>query len=136
MNKMTATVSRVIVAAALMTAAGSTMARAGDATLVARVPFDFIVGNTRLPAGSYTVRTVGDENDVLWIESADGKRRVTTQTIAYSPRETSETAQLVFEKFDDQYFLSRIAPDGGEAREIILTPARMEREIQAIALNP
>jgi hypothetical protein len=79
---------------------------------------------------------VGDENDVLWIESADGKRRVTTQTIAYSPRETSETAQLVFEKFDDQYFLSRIAPDGGEAREIILTPARMEREIQAIALNP
>ena len=92
--------------------------------------------DTRLPAGSYTVRTVGDENDVLWIESADGKRRVTTQTIAYSPRETSETAQLVFEKFDDQYFLSRIAPDGGEAREIILTPARMEREIQAIALNP
>jgi hypothetical protein len=136
MNKMTATMSRVIVAAALMTAAASTMARAGDTKLVARVPFDFIVGDKLLPAGSYTISTVGEDNDVLWIESADGKQQATTQTIAYAPNDTPQQAQLEFEKFDDQYFLKRITPDGSEAREIVLTPSRMEKEIQAVALNP
>jgi hypothetical protein len=38
---------------------------------------------------------------------------------------------LVFDKFDGQYFLKRIASDNSDQQEIVLTPSKMEQEIAA-----
>src|SRR2546427_13308791 len=46
--------SRIFLATALMTIGGVSAARA-DERIVAKVPFSFIVGGVRLPAGDYTV---------------------------------------------------------------------------------
>jgi hypothetical protein len=44
--------------------------------------------------------------------------------------------ELVFHKFENQYFLSRLVPGDGNEREIVLTPAKMKEEIVAAGLNP
>jgi isoleucyl-tRNA synthetase len=44
--------------------------------------------------------------------------------------------ELVFERFDNQYFLARVVPGDDSEREIPLTPARMEHEIVRLALEP
>jgi hypothetical protein len=124
-------VARVIAAAVLMTAAGVSYASADETRVVAKVPFDFIVGDTKLPAGTYRVSTVTDVPDVVKIESADGKRTIVTLTQAASSNEDIDQPMLVFDKFDGQYFLKRIAADGRDQQEIELTPAKMEQEIAA-----
>ncbi len=123
--------ARVIAAAIVMTAAGVSYASAGEARVVAKVPFDFIVGDTKLPAGTYSVSTVEDAPDVVKIESMDGKRKVVALTQATSSNEEVDQPMLVFDKFDGQYFLKRIVADDSDQQEIELTPSKMEQEIAA-----
>jgi hypothetical protein len=123
--------ARVIAAAAVMTAASAAFASAGETRVVAKVPFDFIVGATKLPAGTYSVSTVEDAPDVVKIESADGRRTVVTLTQSASSNEDIARPMLVFDKFDGQYFLKRIASDNSDQQEIVLTPSKMEQEIAA-----
>jgi hypothetical protein len=92
-----------------------------------KVPFSFLVGDVRLPAGDYTVREASIGKDVLEIVSADGQHAALASTIPATPDNADKT-QLVFRKFGHDYFLSRIAHEGDE-REIILTPHLMERDV-------
>jgi hypothetical protein len=57
-----------------------------------------------------------------------------TLTIAGSS-ESRPQASLVFEKFERQYFLQRMISDHGSEREIVLTPARMERDLVTVAAD-
>ncbi|HEX7793182.1 MAG TPA: hypothetical protein VF456_02470 [Vicinamibacterales bacterium] len=91
------------------------------------MPFAFMVGDVRLPAGDYTVQKASMGEDVLEIVSTDGQHLALASTIPATPDRTDKT-QLVFRKFGNDYFLSRIGHEGDE-REIILTPHIMEREI-------
>jgi hypothetical protein len=126
----------VVLAAASMAIGVASSARADD-RIVAKVPFAFIVGNVRLPAGSYVVKEdMSTGAGVLAIQSADGRRSVYTLTIPYAANRAPEHPELVFEKFNDQYFLFRIVPADGDEREVTLSPAVMERELAEVALNP
>jgi hypothetical protein len=80
-----------------------------DVTLQAKIPYTFMVGNTRLPAGKYTVK-VADDNDLhlLEIKSADGRTSVFFETIDAVSSETSGKTELVFERIGDAYFLSQV----------------------------
>jgi hypothetical protein len=122
--------SAVAVATAALTLGASSAARA-DETLATRlkVPFAFIVSNVQLPAGDYTVKEVSAGNQVVEIVSADGHHMAFVATIPWRDAAQPKTPELVFEKFSGAYFLSRIVPTGGDDREIVLTPALMEREI-------
>ena len=57
-------------------------------------------------------------------------------TNASSTERAPAKAELVFEKFGDQYFLARVVPQAGDERAIVLTPSIMERELAEVALNP
>jgi hypothetical protein len=124
----------IVPAAALLLAASPTIARA-DEHIIAAVPFDFIVGNSRLPAGDYVVRESSDTPDVLTIASTDGRQTATILTIPTSPDQRVETPELVFEQFGGQHFLSRVVPGDGDGREIVLTTTIMERELVSTASN-
>jgi hypothetical protein len=118
MEKQTGNVLRTIVATALVAVGSASVARA-DEKIVAKVPFDFIVGDSRLPAGAYVVTNVSNDSGVMSIASADGRHFVFTLTIPSSPNQTLVQPELVFEKVENQYFLARVAPAAGDEREIV-----------------
>jgi hypothetical protein len=99
--------------------------------VVAHVPFAFIVGETRLPAGDYLVKDVENDPGVTSITSTDGHQVTFTLTMVSSSNDMAVQPGLVFEKFDGQYFLARVIGGDGDEREIVLTPAIMEREVVA-----
>ena len=127
--------SGLVLAAALLTVATAATARA-DERIIAKVPFAFVVHDTRLPAGKYVVKTLSDDPSVWVVASVDGSKSVLISTIAGSSSLTATTPELVFDKFDNQYFLARVVPSDDREREIPLTPARMEHEIVKSALEP
>ncbi|PYR91673.1 MAG: hypothetical protein DMF84_16220 [Acidobacteria bacterium] len=104
-----------------------------DERLTARVPFDFVVGDLRLPAGSYVVSQTSTPG-VLAIRSADSRRHVFVLTNSDSGKAPAQP-ELVFKRFEGQNFLFRITDGYAIEREIPLTAARMERERQvAVAI--
>jgi len=136
MRKQTANVWWVFLATSMLMVGGASVARADDEKIVARVPFAFVVGDSRMPAGDYVVKEVSDDPSVVSIASADGRQFAYTLTIPSSAHETPAQPELVFEKLDNKYFLARVVPGVGMEREIVLTHARTEREHTATALNP
>jgi len=130
MRKQRARVLWVSFAIVLVVVSTASVARAEE-LVVAHVPFAFIVGESRLPAGDYIVKEVDSDPSVISITSADGHQSTFMLTMASSSGELQAQPQLVFEKFDDQYFLARVIRGDGTGREIALTPAIMEREVVA-----
>lgn len=118
----------IAIAAGAITIGSASLAHAEERVIV-NVPFAFIVGDRQLPAGKYIVKDVSEGPDVLAIQSTDGRKVVCAMTIPASVKDSATQPELIFEKFSSHYFLSRILPEDGGEREIILSPALMEREI-------
>jgi hypothetical protein len=70
----------------------------------ATVPFDFSVGNKLLPAGTYTISS--ESYGVIEIRNYD--RHIALVSTTTHDANESKTAELVFHKYGDQYFLSEI----------------------------
>jgi hypothetical protein len=134
MKKLIVRLSWILPATALLVVASPTAARA-DETVVAAVPFTFIVGNMRLPAGDYVVKESTDAPDLLKVASTDGRLSTFILSIPSSHDEEGGKPQLVFEEFAGQHFLSRADPGDGDGREVLLTPAIMEHELVTTAPN-
>ena len=130
MSRQSVNVLGVFFAIVLVVVFSGSVVRA-DERVVAHVPFAFIVGETRLPAGDYIVKEVDNDPSVIAITSADGHQSTFMLTMASSSGELQAQPQLVFEKFEDQYFLARVIGGDGDERAIALTPAIMEREVVA-----
>ena len=102
-----------------------------DQTIVANVPFDFIAGQSLMPAGDYVVTETSD-HAVVSVASRDGEHFAFVLANAASSNEVPGKAALVFERFAGQRFLARIE-DPVATRDIPLTPAIMERAIAVAA---
>lgn len=91
-------------------ALGATTASAqlvGD--LEATIPFAFNVENTRLPAGEYYMRPVGDLGDnVIEIESANKTMAVMVVPENAASAQMPKDSELTFDKIGNQYFLRGI----------------------------
>jgi hypothetical protein len=130
MSNMIIRMSWVFVAT-LLVVGGASVARADDDHIIVKVPFAFIVGDVHLPAGEYLVKELSEEPSVVSIVNSDGRESAITPTIPVSTGSSPVRPELMFEKFGGQYFLARVILDDDDAREIILTPARMERQLFA-----
>jgi len=111
-------------ALALIGIAAATPARA-QGKMSATVPFEFIVGTSRLPAGKYFI-TKSSTNGVLSIQSADTRHHLLVLTNADSGTAPAHP-ELVFKRVEGQSFLSRVTVGYSIEREIPLTPATMRR---------
>jgi hypothetical protein len=131
MKKLDVRASLVVLTTVAIAVACASVARADELIVTnAKVPFAFIVGDMRLPAGDYAVEEMGVGSPVVAIVSADGEKAALTLTIPWSSLgEATAQPELLFEKFGSEYFLSRVLRSDGDGREIILTPSMMEREI-------
>jgi hypothetical protein len=126
---------RVLAAVVLMSAAGVSIASA-QTRVVARIPFDFIVGETVMPAGSYTVQSVADETGVMSVERNDGRFAAVTLAQPAASGEPFVAPHLVFDKYDGRYFLAKVVAGAGDQQEITLTPTKMEHELTVINAEP
>ena len=80
-----------------------------DTAIEADVPHAFIVRDTTLPAGKYTIKRVDyTQPNALEIRSADGRRAVIFETESTRATETPRQAEFVFDTVGEQYFLSKI----------------------------
>ncbi len=123
--------ARITLTAGLFGLAAATPALAQE-RVATHVPFAFIVADTELPAGNYTLTPAADGSNVVAIQSRDGRRFVFALTTASPDQPESSDATIAFDKFENHYFLSRIVAADGITRDITLTPAIMEREIARV----
>jgi hypothetical protein len=88
--------------------AGNTWA--ADHAVQATVPFDFTVGSTLLPSGTYLISSDA-ESHFIQIRSTDGKSSVLS--IVYTDDHRSANGgKLVFDHLGNQYFLNEILCQG------------------------
>ena len=132
MGKALRKIATMVLGAAALVLCGASAARA-DETVVAKVPFDFIVGNVRMPAGTYVVTRLGDQ-PIISVASADRKHFAFVLTNLVTTNKFWSQPELVFDKFGDNRFLARVMGDDAQGREIPLTPAVMKREADRVVV--
>jgi hypothetical protein len=106
--------SAVLAAALVGLVAGSASAQE---TVVAKVPFPFVVRGESFPAGRYEIRTSGD--GIVSIRSSDTKSSIVAITIPADGRDPlGDRPSLVFTRHEKVYRLSQIWEDGTDGREL------------------
>ena len=122
-------VYRVLIALTLFAVLMVPATQAQSIILQAEIPFDFAVGNNWLPAGEYQV-TKPNSHGVILIQSQDARSSAHAMTIGGQAGKTGHVGKLVFNRYGEQYFLSKIwAPGSDTGRE--LSKCRLEREVAA-----
>jgi len=112
-------------------AAGGSAHAQGARRAVIEVPFEFLAGQERLPAGRYTVRPAShDGGKLMHIRSEDGRVNAVVLTNAAGVSAPKAAASsLVFRRYGDRYFLSRVFIKGaGDGRE--LAPTGVEKNLR------
>jgi hypothetical protein len=109
---------KMLLVVGLLTGLGNVTARAqalSEGYIEADVPHAFIVKDTTLPAGKYTVKRLDDtQPNVLEIRSANGRRAISFEAENAQAKRIPRNAELVFNKIGDQYFLSQIWADDSD----------------------
>jgi hypothetical protein len=126
--------TRALIMAGVMVltfAASTQVARAQD-HLVVNVPFDFVAGSTKLPAGEYSVKVQGPLNTLLLIRRAATAESAIIPTNAVVANEPRTESKLVFNRYGDRYFLSQIWTEGNNQGRQVPKSAR-EKEMAQMA---
>lgn len=100
------------------------------------IPFNFNVGQKTLPAGEYTVEPTRKDSQNVWLlENKNRHESVVFTTIPAWASVTQEQTKLVFNRYDDQYFLSQIFTAGdNSSRELRMR--RWERQLARNGVQP
>ena len=97
--------------------------------MTAHIPFGFHVGNSMLPAGEYTVDTDPGPG-LVRLRSADSKSSATIIANAVQTYPIPKDSKLIFTRYGDEYFLSRIWRAGNDTGNE-LRKSRRETEVAA-----
>jgi hypothetical protein len=103
----------VVIACALLLLAGIRSACAqNDLFIEFTTTFPFAVGNTTLPAGTYTVRA--DDEDPQVLEVSGPQAAVFLNTESAQPRQAPSRTELVFDRYGEGYVLKNVWVEGSE----------------------
>ena len=98
-------------------------------TIDVNIPFSFIIQNTTVPAGTYTITRLDSAPNVMVIRDQDGHAAALflarDAVMGKEPRET----ELIFNRIGDEYFLSKIFEEGNQIG-LSLPKPRAERELE------
>ena len=110
----------------MLLAAGS--ASAQTIKVKADVPFNFIINKATLPAGEYTLMSVGTESArALSIRSADKQNQALVLANHVDSRTPCKTSKLIFNRYGDRYFLSQVWVAGNDSgRQLPRSPRETE----------
>jgi hypothetical protein len=117
----------------LLTGIGGVTASAlidSDETIVADIPYDFVVIDQTLPAGKYTIRVSDDTNlNLLVVRSTDGRTAAFFQTQDVQANQTPRQTEVVFDKIGDSYFLSQLWLAGSN-QGVELEKSKAEKKLE------
>ena len=92
----------------------------------ANIPFEFVVGDQNLPAGTYSLGAITSSGEVLRIRGVGSEGsavRLTSQA-----KGTAGHSKLVFHRYGERYFLAQVWTTNDDGRE--LSTSRQEQAIQ------
>ena len=93
----------------------------------ATIPFDFNVGTTPLPAGTYNFSWIS--SDIVLVRGRDNQRLATMTTTIAHYSESGTEHELQFHRYGGQYFLSEIlSPVSGMSVDI--PRSKLEKRVQ------
>ena len=91
-----------------------------ESSITVKVPFDFTVGVTAMPAGDYLLHE--DAAGVVFITSQDSRKTIGFLTSADAPERLSEPA-LKFDKVNGRYNLSEVILTAEPSRHVLAASA-------------
>ena len=105
--------------------------------ITVNIPFEFSIGETKLPSGKYSVGRLRQNSDdvVISVEDRSGRSKAIRMSMPVQADEITEKGKLVFHRYGDEYFLYQVWPAGAtNGRQF--PKSRGEREIlQTLAAN-
>ena len=126
--------NRILVMASLLmlcSLVATQVARAQE-PLIVNIPFAFTAGEASLPAGEYRVQKMDVNNAVLLLRCGDPKASAFVMTIGTQGKKQQEESKLVFNRYNNHYFLSQVWVAGHSTGRELRKTAR-EREIAQTA---
>jgi hypothetical protein len=112
-------------AATALALAFTTGAFAQDWRLAAEIPFNFIVGDVKMPSGHYTVQIHAGNS--LLIRSTENYKAVVSFANVMTTPQNLKSGRLVFNAYGDRYYLSTVSWPQGPSR--IVPPTKAELQI-------
>ena len=96
------------------------------------IPFQFVAGDVTLPAGEYRVEKLDGNSAVLLIHCSDPNTSVMVMTHAAQAKKLQTQSILVFNRYDNRYFLSQVWTAGSiRGRQLPKSPR--EKELARVA---
>ena len=116
-----------VVAALLFSAGVANVSHAQEAPLYVKVPFDFQVGDHRMPAGEYLVeRPVSSSYDLERLRQVGGDAVMTISTVPTEAKNGDRVPELIFNVYGRTHFLAQIWVDSGHGHELIKSKGEKE----------
>jgi len=104
--------------------------------LEANIPFQFHVGNTKLPPGKYIIRMLDDPDlTVMEITGADGSTSALFEVQATEANSAPAKSELIFNKYGNRYFLAKLFDEGSPSGSQLLK-SRYEKRLNQAATEP
>ena len=116
----------VVLLAGLM---AGTASAATDKLMTVNVPFAFLVGKSLMPAGEYEVL---GSTGAIWIRSWNGANVTNAITFSDQEKKAPDHCALVFTRYGDDYFLSKVLIEGQQNAKV-LPKSRREIEHERLA---
>jgi hypothetical protein len=98
--------------------------RAQDVDLVARVPFEFTVGNSGLPRDTYRLSRLDGHPEMLLLRG--DRKGVFVRTEEVRPQGDNAAPSLLFHRYGNRYFLREVRLEGNARLDLPETKAERE----------
>jgi hypothetical protein len=99
-------------------------------TVRASIPFDFIVSGKMLAAGDYEISRITESPYALLIRNVNDNHDEAVFLVNHvEARLIPRSGEIVFDRYGDSYFLSKIWERGEQTGDEIL-PSRQERQLE------
>jgi Tfp pilus assembly protein PilW len=115
-----------------LTAMATTRVAQAQQAVAVNIPFNFVAGNTQLPAGEYTVTVSSPTHSVILISLKDAKASTFINTNAAVSSTPQTESKLIFNRYGDRYFLAQVWEQGYAQGRQLLKSAR-EKEVAQTA---
>ena len=107
-----------------------------DRQTIIHIPFNFTVGEKSFPSGKYVIERNGNNSDTVWvIRNKETGRAVIVGTRQARANDVVEETRLVFNRYDDSYFLSEFWIVGGLNGHKVPTSSREKALEKAVAVT-
>ena len=107
-----------------------------DRQTIIHIPFNFTVGEKSFPSGKYVIERNRNNSDTVWvIRNRETDRSAIVVTRPARANDVVEETRLVFNRYDDLYFLSEFWIVGGQNGHEIPASSREKALEKAVAVK-